>query len=144
MTFNAEISTSDELDKNQQQAPSLLRPKKMKNLNKSKDKTSSASNIKGSQQVKSTSSVSDNRIENYLKMRSKSGVNEKEVKELIEDLKQKQNHEMLLVLQEEQESESNRDEAFSKVTNEKERKKLERVFMQERMKARARIDDLAV
>lgn len=71
-------------------------------------------------------------------------LNEREIKFRIDSFKQEQNHEMLLVLEEEQVNEANREELLRKTTDPKERKKLETICSLKRSKALTRIQDLAV
>lgn len=68
---------------------------------------------------------------------------EKEVKFRVDSLKMQQNHEMLLVLQEEQANEAARDEVYKKTADFKEKKKLEAVFASKREKALLRISELS-
>lgn len=70
-------------------------------------------------------------------------ISEKEVKFRVDALKMQQNHEMLLVLQEEQANEASRDEIYRKTLDSKEKKKLETLFAGKREKALARIGDLS-
>ena len=58
---------------------------------------------------------------------------------LIEDTKVRQNQEMLAVLEEEQAAENEREDMISKVDDQQERKRLEKIFGMERAKAQARI-----
>ena len=61
----------------------------------------------------------------------------------VEDLKVRQNGEMLAVLDEEQAMEKQRDQQLQLVTDSKQRKQVEKLFELERTKAHARIQDLA-
>ena len=70
-------------------------------------------------------------------------VNEKEIKQKIENFKMQQNHEMLLVLEEEQVNEANREETMRKIADPKEKKRLEKIFGMERAKAQTRIQELS-
>lgn len=54
-----------------------------------------------------------------------------------------QNHEMLLILEEEQANESKREEMISKIFDAKERKRLDKIFGMERAKAQSRIQELS-
>lgn len=58
---------------------------------------------------------------------------------LIEDLKVKQNQEMLKLLEHEQEEESEREVVMDNVEDQAEKKRLEKIFGMERAKAQARI-----
>lgn len=68
---------------------------------------------------------------------------EKEIKQKIDNLKQEQNHEMLMVLQEEQLNEANREELLRKTIDSKDRKKLETISALKRGKALSRIQELS-
>jgi len=70
-------------------------------------------------------------------------LSEKEAKKMIENLKISQNHEMLLLLEEEQNNESEREAQLRTITDGQERKRLEKIFGMERAKAHARIQALA-
>lgn len=61
----------------------------------------------------------------------------------IDNLKVQQNHDMLLVLEEEQEKERQRELQLRSVFDPQDRKKMEKVFGMERAKAHARIQQLA-
>lgn len=67
---------------------------------------------------------------------------EKEIKLKIDNLKMEQNHEMLLVLEEEQINESSREDQWRKSTDPKEKKKLESICAVKRSKAISRIQDM--
>ena len=58
---------------------------------------------------------------------------------MIEQTKIQHNHEILNVLEEEQRAEDERNAKFDKVTNENERKRLEKIFGMERAQAQTRI-----
>lgn len=75
--------------------------------------------------------------------RKSESINDKEVKQKIENFKMQQNHEMLMVLEEEQANEANREETMKKVADPKEKKRLEKIFGLERAKAQARIQELS-
>jgi len=62
---------------------------------------------------------------------------------VIENLKIKQNHEMLGLLEEEQNRENERELRLQSITDSREREKLEKSFALERAKAHARIQQLA-
>lgn len=64
-------------------------------------------------------------------------------KKALEELKLEQNHEMLLVLEDEQNNEANREETLMKLNDQKEKKRLEKVYGSERAKAQSRIQELA-
>ena len=64
-------------------------------------------------------------------------------KKAIENLKIKQNHEMLGLLEEEQNRENERELRLQSITDSREREKLEKSFALERAKAHARIQQLA-
>jgi hypothetical protein len=71
-----------------------------------------------------------------------SSANEKEGRKAIENLKLKQNHEMLLVLEEEQAKENQREAKLNSITDPQEKKRLEKIYAMERAKAHARIQQL--
>lgn len=78
-----------------------------------------------------------------LEGRNAESFNEKEIKQRIENFKMEQNHEMLIVLEEEQVNEQNREETMKKITDHKEKKRLEKIFGMERAKAQARIQEIS-
>ncbi len=78
-----------------------------------------------------------------LGLKNGENVNEKELKQKIENFKMQQNHEMLIVLEEEQSNEANREETIKKINDIKEKKRLEKIFGMERAKAQARIQELS-
>ena len=60
----------------------------------------------------------------------------------IETIKLRQNHEMLVMLEEEQENEKQREEELRKVSDPQDRKRLEKILGMERAKAHSRIQQL--
>ena len=68
---------------------------------------------------------------------------EKEAKKLIENVKIEHNHEMLVLLEEEQSCDGERDEQLKLVFDDRERKRLDKIFGMERAKAHARIQTLS-
>jgi len=66
-------------------------------------------------------------------------VSDKDAKKMLDDLKLKQNDEMLAVLKEEQDRENERETHLQSINDENERIKVEKVFAMERAKAHARI-----
>ena len=70
-------------------------------------------------------------------------VNEKEARKAIEQLKLKQNHEMLVVLEEEQVKENQREQKMNTINDPQEKKRLEKIYAMERAKAHARIQTMA-
>ena len=64
-------------------------------------------------------------------------------KKAIENLKIKQNHEMLALLEEEQNRENERELKLQSITEPREKEKLEKSFALERAKAHSRIQQLA-
>lgn len=74
----------------------------------------------------------------------KNEVTEKAIKTKVDALKMEQNHEMLLVLEEEQANEAMRDELYRKSTDPREKKKMEATFSTKRAKAISRIQDLTM
>lgn len=85
------------------------------------------------------------KMDDKIKFPSNNGenMNEKEIQQKIENFKMQQNHEMLVVLEEEQDNEANREEAMKKITDPKEKKRLEKIFGMERAKAQARIQEIS-
>ncbi len=73
----------------------------------------------------------------------KGRISEKEIKEKVENLRMQQNHEMLLILEEEQANEANREAMMTKIMDTKEKKRLEKIFGMERAKAQTRIQELS-
>ncbi len=73
----------------------------------------------------------------------KGRISEKEIKEKVENLRMQQNHEMLLILEEEQANEANREVMMTKIMDAKEKKRLEKIFGMERAKAQTRIQELS-
>ena len=73
----------------------------------------------------------------------KGRISEKEIKEKVETLRMQQNHEMLLILEEEQANEANRETMMTKIMDAKEKKRLEKIFGMERAKAQTRIQELS-
>lgn len=98
-------------------------------------------------QTKSMDNTRSNNTKNNEKMRfagsNGENPNEKEIKQKIENFKMQQNHEMLVILEEEQENEANREETMKKISDPKEKKRLEKIFGMERAKAQARIQELS-
>jgi hypothetical protein len=74
---------------------------------------------------------------------NKPQLTDKEAKKLIENLKISQNHEMLMILEEEQNNEGEREQKLRGVVDSQERRRLEKIFGMERAKAHARIQALA-
>jgi hypothetical protein len=70
------------------------------------------------------------------------GVSQSQVERMVEDLKVKQNQEMLQILKEEEEKEAQRGEQLSKISNGEEKKRLEKIFGIERAKAQSKIEQL--
>ena len=68
---------------------------------------------------------------------------QKEAKKIVENLKIKQNHEMLMLLEEEQNNENERELRLQDIQDKKLREKYEKEFAVERAKAHARIQQLA-
>ncbi len=60
----------------------------------------------------------------------------------IESIKLRQNHEMLVLLEDEQENEKQREEELKKVTDPQDRRRLEKILGMERAKAHSRIQQL--
>ena len=81
--------------------------------------------------------------EDFKMSRNPENANEKEVKQKLENFKMQQNHEMLMILEEEQANEANREETMRKITDPKEKKRLEKIFGMERAKAQTRIQELS-
>ena len=81
--------------------------------------------------------------EDFKMSRNPENANEKEVKQKLENFKMQQNHEMLMILEEEQANEPNREETMRKITDPKEKKRLEKIFGMERAKAQTRIQELS-
>jgi len=73
----------------------------------------------------------------------KENLNEKEARKAIEQLKLKQNHEMLVVLEEEQSKENQREGKMNTINDPQEKKRLEKIYALERAKAHARIQTMA-
>lgn len=67
---------------------------------------------------------------------------EKEARKEIENIKSKQNSELLLVLQEEQKIEADRQERLMRISDPNERRKAEKAMEPEREKARLRIEKI--
>jgi hypothetical protein len=68
---------------------------------------------------------------------------EAEARKMIENLKFKQNNEMLKVLEEEQNKENEREKVLEGITDPQEKKRVEKVFAMDRAQAHARIQALA-
>ena len=67
---------------------------------------------------------------------------EKEARKILDDLKSNQNHDMLILLENEQKNEADRDEKLLGCIEVNERKKLEKNFVIERSRAYGRIQKL--
>ena len=67
---------------------------------------------------------------------------EKDARKILDDLKSHQNHDMLILLEEEQRNEAERDEKLLECIDVNEKKKLEKNFTVERTKAFGRIQKL--
>ena len=69
-------------------------------------------------------------------------VSQAQVERMVEDLKVKQNQEMLQILKEQYDKEAQRGEQLGKINNAEERKRLEKIFGIERAKAQSKIEQL--
>ena len=78
-----------------------------------------------------------------LKKGSKESGKKNEARKAIENLKIRQNHEMLSLLEEEQNRENERELRLQGLVDMKEKDKLEKSFAMERARAHARIQQLA-
>jgi cellulose biosynthesis protein BcsQ len=69
-------------------------------------------------------------------------LSEKEARKEIENLKLKQNHEMLLALEEEQERENKREQKLKSITDAQEKKRYDKICAVERARAHSRIQEM--
>ena len=97
----------------------------------------------GKSKAQFRNSGSKDDLKSKLGLKKGENVNEKELKQKIENFKMQQNHEMLIVLEEEQVNEANREETIKKIIDSKEKKRLEKIFGMERAKAQVRIQELS-
>jgi len=74
---------------------------------------------------------------------TKEGGKKNEARKAIENLKIKQNHEMLSLLEEEQNKENDRELKLQGINDHREKERLEKSFAMERARAHARIQQLA-